>query len=96
MGADIQKLKEQIEPVARQYGVKTVYLFGSQARGDATEDSDYDFFIDKGALRGFAVFGFEIALEKLLNREVDIVTSGMRNERLKRSIERDKVLLYEA
>ena len=82
--------------MARQYGVKTVYLFGSQARGDATEQSDYDFFIEKGSLRGFGVFGFELALEKLLNHGVDIVTSGIHNERLRQSIERDKVLLYEA
>ena len=75
MGADIEELKKKIAPIAKQYGVKSVYLFGSMARGDATADSDYDFYINKGELRGFGVFGFEIALEELLHRSVFIVSS---------------------
>lgn len=45
MGADIEELKKKIAPIARQYGVKSVYLFGSMARGDAGPDSDYDFYV---------------------------------------------------
>lgn len=31
-----------IEEIAKQYGLKLVVLFGSRARGDATQKSDYD------------------------------------------------------
>lgn len=97
MGANIEELKQKIVPIAKDYGVEAVYLFGSFARGEATEDSDYDFYIKKGRVRGLMqLIGFENILEKVLGRKVDVVTSGIRNERLLRSIERDGVLLYES
>jgi len=34
-----------IKPIVRKYGVKEIYLFGSYARGDYTEDSDIDIMI---------------------------------------------------
>lgn len=37
-------------PIAKDYGVDALYLFGSYARGDATPESDMDFRIDKGSV----------------------------------------------
>ena len=36
----IYEIQQRIAPVAKQYGVKAVFLFGSYARGEAREDSD--------------------------------------------------------
>ena len=36
------KLKAVVSNLAQQYGAERVYLFGSYARGDATETSDID------------------------------------------------------
>jgi len=41
----IAKLKEA-EPALRAAGVGALYLFGSQARGEAQPDSDVDVFVD--------------------------------------------------
>ena len=41
----VDEIKESIMPVARNYGVKRVMLFGSYARGEATEDSDIDLHV---------------------------------------------------
>jgi predicted nucleotidyltransferase len=41
----IANLKEMIRPIAKKYGVESVYLFGSRARGDYRADSDFDFYI---------------------------------------------------
>jgi predicted nucleotidyltransferase len=42
-----------IAPVARDYGVRKLTLFGSYARGDATVESDIDLrIVDRGQLRG--------------------------------------------
>ena len=41
----IRVLKRQ-EPAARALGVRTLYLFGSTARGEAGADSDVDVFIE--------------------------------------------------
>ena len=38
----IYEIQQRIAPVAKQYGVKAVFLFGSYARGDYTENSDID------------------------------------------------------
>ena len=38
----IHEIQQRIAPVAKQYGVKAVFLFGSYARGEAREDSDID------------------------------------------------------
>ncbi len=95
MGVDIAELKEKITPIAQQYGVKSVYLFGSRARGDATPESDYDFFIHKGKIIGLQLMSFERALENVLGCNVDVVTTGVHSERLMKSVERDGVLLYE-
>jgi len=46
------KICELVAPIAKKYGVEKVYLFGSIARGDYDEDSDYDFCISSGSIRG--------------------------------------------
>ena len=97
MKPEINELKEKIAPIAKEYGVEAVYLFGSFARGEETSDSDYDFYIQKGKLHSlFQLAGLRLDLKDVLHREIDIVTNGVRNKRLLQSIERDKVLLYEA
>ncbi|MBN1461570.1 MAG: nucleotidyltransferase domain-containing protein [Armatimonadetes bacterium] len=38
-------VKEAARRLAADLGASHVYLFGSRARGDASADSDYDFFV---------------------------------------------------
>ena len=40
-------VKDKILPIVQKYGIKRIILFGSMARGDADEHSDYDFLISK-------------------------------------------------
>ena len=46
----IDEIKAIAEPIAKQYGVDALYLFGSYARGDATSRSDLDFRVDRGQI----------------------------------------------
>ena len=74
MAIDIRNLSKLIAPIAEKYGVERVYLFGSRARGDYSDDSDYDLSIDQGSLvklRDFLDFIDE--LESVLNCKVDVV-----------------------
>ena len=48
----INQIKEIVKPIAEKYGLEAVYLFGSQARGDANSESDYDFYVKRGKMRG--------------------------------------------
>ena len=92
----LDKLKALIRPVAREYGVSTMYLFGSYAREEEGKDSDYDFYVNDSKLTGLQIIKFEMALEKVLGRAVDVVTQGVHSERLMNAIRRDGVLVYES
>lgn len=42
----IDDLRRIIAPIAEQYGLRAVYVFGSYARGEANADSDIDLLVD--------------------------------------------------
>jgi len=41
----LDELREKIRPIAEAYGLPAVYIFGSYARGEATEESDVDILV---------------------------------------------------
>ena len=74
MATDIRDLSKLIAPIAEKYGVERVYLFGSRARGDYSDGSDYDLSIDQGSLVKLRDFlNFIDELESVLNCKVDVV-----------------------
>jgi uncharacterized protein len=80
----------QSQPVTR------AYLFGSQARGEATPDSDVDVLLELE--RGVDIFqfaGMQLALTDLLRKPVDLVSTGGLSPHIKPYIEQDKILIYE-
>jgi predicted nucleotidyltransferase len=75
----IEQLQERIAPVANKYGLPAVYLFGSYAKGEATENSDVDILVDKSgtALHGmFAMGGLYNDLTEALGKPIDLVTTS--------------------
>lgn len=97
----IDEIRERITPICKRYGVKKAYLFGSYARGEATEESDVDLCIESGGsehLRGlFRLSGFRLDLVDALEREVDLLTSiphGDLTDKFRANLKRDEVLLY--
>ncbi|WP_088228264.1 nucleotidyltransferase domain-containing protein [Desulfosporosinus sp. FKB] len=91
----IEEIKAIVEPIARKYGVERVYLFGSYARGDVTENSDVDLRVDKGSLKGmFALCGLYTEIEEALQIKVDVLTTGSLEEDFLRKIQKEEVLLY--
>ena len=69
--------REEILRIAAKHGARDVRIFGSVARGQATESSDVDFLVQAGPLTSswFPV-GLIDDLESLLGRRVDVVTEG--------------------
>ena len=92
----IEEIKEKAVPIAKKYGVKTLWLFGSYARGEADSESDVDFLIDGGRMRGMIkYFGFVLDLEEIFKCHVDVVTTGISDKNFLAEISKDEVLLYE-
>ena len=74
----MEELKQRIAPVAEKYGLREVYLFGSYARSEATEQSDVDILIDRtgSKIRGmFEMGGLYEDLRASIGKEVDLVTT---------------------
>jgi len=92
----IEELKAIVAPVAESYGVSKVYLFGSIARGDYDEKSDYDFCIEKGSMRGLiALSGFFQDLRDAVGRDIDLVTTKTSDAELLNAILSEGVIIYE-
>jgi predicted nucleotidyltransferase len=75
----IEQLKELVEPIARRNKLKSLWVFGSYARGEATEESDIDILIDytdsniKGLLSLSDLFD---QFEEVLKKKVDIISTN--------------------
>lgn len=72
--AFISEKREAILAAASRHGVRTVRIFGSQARGDARASSDVDFLIDMESGRSLLdQVALWQELKRLLGRDVDLV-----------------------
>ena len=84
----------------KQAGVASLSLIGSAARGDDRPDSDVDVVVrlTDEASGGFAYFGridrLRQRLESILTRPVDLIAEPVQKERLRREVERDRVLAF--
>ncbi len=92
----IDEIRRKVVPIAKKYGVKKLSLFGSYARGEADDQSDVDFLIERGKIVGIEYFGFVYDLEDELGCHVDVVTTGISDKEFLADIQKDEVLLYEA
>ena len=68
-------LKPKNAELAKQFGVKSLLLFGSVARDEATSKSDVDLLVEFNRPVGyFGLFALQDYLEKLLGCPVDLGT----------------------
>ena len=71
------EIQQRAAPLIKKYGIPALYLFGSYARGEATEDSDMDFLVDTtgteltSLLRLGALY---CDLEDTFGKAIDLIT----------------------
>ena len=92
-----EELRSIVAPIAEKHGVEKVYLFGSVARGDFNENSDYDFCVDAGRIRDYDDLAHLVRdMEDAIRSEVDVITLGgvKQDSRLMNNIRRDGIVVY--
>src|SRR3954452_8242994 len=77
----------------RAFGARRLGLFGSQARGEATEASDLDFLVEfePGTKTFDNYMDLKAFLEDLFGRPVDLVLSDVIKPRLRNAILRETI-----
>lgn len=69
----LETITEIVKPIALKYQVEAVYLFGSYARGEATEDSDLDFLVLGGKeFKKTLIFALAEELREAFEKTVDV------------------------
>jgi uncharacterized protein len=87
--------KEKIIEVCKRNDISYCALFGSYARGGATETSDIDLLVRLSKPIGWAFYGIADELEDTLGKKVDLATENMLNKRIRESVFRDLKVVYE-
>lgn len=73
----LEEIRNRTLPIIQKYRIPAMYIFGSYARGQATEDSDLDFLVDTtgtdltSLLRLGALY---CDLENAFEKRVDLIT----------------------
>jgi len=68
----IEILTKDAPYIIKEYGVKSMCLFGSMARGDNSEDSDVDLFVDMPPV-AIKVVRLKNHLQEILGKPVDLI-----------------------
>jgi uncharacterized protein len=73
----LHRNREAILHIASKYGARNVRVFGSTARGGASEQSDVDILVQLDDGRSLLdQVGLKQDLEQLLGRNVDVLVEG--------------------
>jgi len=102
----IDELKRIITPVTKKYGIPAVYIFGSYARQEATDQSDVDVLIDRtgSTIRNmYDLGGLYEELRESIGKEIDLVTiqtleqnsTKSRTPMFVNNIESERVTVYD-
>ena len=94
----VESIKQKLQPVFAQEPVHKVILFGSYAKGTATDTSDVDLIIDsQGKLIGLGFYRVLEEIVTLLDMDVDLLEISQIgvNSPLWNEIEKDGIVIYD-
>lgn len=96
MARSMADLAAALTPVFKRYGISRAVVFGSVAKGTATNKSDLDLLVDS-RLRGLRFVGFMEAVRQAIGMPVDIldVAHIEDDSKIDREIRSTGVTIYE-
>jgi predicted nucleotidyltransferase len=87
----------KLAPICRKYGVSSLAVFGSFARGEARSDSDLDLLVSFAARIGLlGMVALERELSELIGRKVDLQTEAALSPYIKDRILKERQIIYAA
>jgi len=90
---DLEKIKE----VCRRNDVAMLGIFGSFARGEATDQSDVDLLVRFSKRKSLlALVALERQIAMLIDRKIDLLTEAALSPYLRDRILREVQIIYEA
>ena len=76
----------------QNFGVRSLALFGSVARGHGTTDSDLDFLVEfEGATTFDRYMDLKFFLEDLFNKPVDLVTKRSLKKEIRQTVLKEAI-----
>jgi uncharacterized protein len=88
----VELLEQHGMELSAEYGIASLSLFGSVARGEARPGSDVDVLVDFPGPPTFAQYmGLKFRLEDLLGVSVDLVTRAALRPRIRPQVEAEAV-----
>ncbi len=99
-------LQECVEAFVKTLSPKKIYLFGSRARGDHNEHSDYDFFIimddsvklngDEAARARLALLGtsYESPVDILVDKESSFLKNSHNTDFVDYYVQKEGIIIY--
>ena len=94
----VEEIKSYIIPIIRKYPVEKVILFGSYARGDASDTSDIDLVVEsRGRLRNRKIFALGGELLDVLPVRVDVydILEIANQSPMYENIQKEGVIIYD-
>ena len=100
----IDDLQRIIAPIAEQYGLRAVYVFGSYARREANADSDIDLLVDLTGtnIRSlFALGSVYCDLESALGKSIPVsaleqTSKSTSDDLFRNAVQTERVRIYDA
>ncbi len=90
----LRRRREEILAIAARYGVRTIRVFGSIARGDASPGSDVDFVVEFEPGRSLLDHGGLIMdLQDALGCKVDVVSARGLRDRMRARVDAESVAI---
>ena len=90
--AILDRLKAEAPGLREKYGVKSLAVFGSMARGDDREGSDVDVLVTFEGKATFDNFmGLKLDLEDMFGRPVDLGTPDTLRPEMRAQVEKDLI-----
>ena len=88
----LDKLRDYKAERGEAYGIETIGLFGSCARGEQLPDSDIDICVRMNTPSFLSMAGLQNELEELFNCKVDLISLGaIMRPLFRKNLERDVV-----